>query len=104
MKILNLNNTEARETEKESRNRGVNYYSPADRNAEKKVDNSNLPVALIAEIYTLLLDKAKSESIFEGKLPRSYRMIITSLAARDGKTQLDLAKETKLKAPTISVT
>lgn len=81
-----------------------------DENSLKK-DNFNednnrhkpTPMMVINEISKLMSDKIRLDRD-ESIMQRSNRLLMRALAQKDGITQLDLAKITHLKAPTVSVT
>lgn len=69
-------------------------------------DNSRhkpTPMMVINEISKLMSDKIRLDRD-ESIMQRSNRLLMRALAQKDGITQLDLAKITHLKAPTVSVT
>jgi DNA-binding MarR family transcriptional regulator len=61
------------------------------------------PVSLSIDIAKLFDAQIRVEMLKNG-MRTSYRQIIHRLSVKDGVTQLDLVKVTKLKAPTISTT
>jgi len=67
----------------------------------KKMKNS--PISLTLNIAKVFDAQMRVEMLKSG-MRASYRQILNSLSAKDGVTQLDLVRITKLKAPTISTT
>lgn len=61
------------------------------------------PMMIINEISKLMGDKIRLEGD-DAVMQKSSRLLMMALAHKDGRTQLDLVKETHLKAPTVSVT
>ena len=59
------------------------------------------PLILINEISKLFLDKMRE--IGDNTVSGSYRHLIFHLAQKDGRTQLELARLTHLKPPTVSL-
>ncbi len=62
------------------------------------------PVLLIGEIANIINNRFVQNEDKNSLLQNSSRLIMMELALKDGVTQLELAKNTHLKAPTISVT
>ncbi|MCL2693899.1 MAG: winged helix DNA-binding protein [Oscillospiraceae bacterium] len=67
----------------------------------KKVKES--PVTLVNDI-SKLYDVQMRFEMLKNKMRASYRLLLRPLSIKDGVTQLDLVRITKLKAPTISTT
>ncbi|MCL2697221.1 MAG: winged helix DNA-binding protein [Oscillospiraceae bacterium] len=65
--------------------------------------SKNTPVSLAVDIAKLFDAQMRVEMLRNGART-SYKQILHSLSRKDGVTQLDLVKVTKLKAPTISTT
>jgi DNA-binding MarR family transcriptional regulator len=61
------------------------------------------PVSLVNDI-TLLYDAHMRIEMLKNGMRASYKHLLYSLSVKDGVTQLDLVRVTKLKAPTISTT
>lgn len=61
------------------------------------------PMMLIHEVCHLMGDKIRSGGRTHPIERRSERLLMIALSNEDGITQLDLVKETHLKAPTVSV-
>ena len=71
--------------------------------AECEVDYKKTPMVLINDLSRLLWKNVREHGIEHPISQRSGQLILMELAKRDGRTQLDLANATNLKAPTISV-
>ncbi|MCL2018595.1 MAG: MarR family transcriptional regulator [Oscillospiraceae bacterium] len=67
----------------------------------KKIKTS--PISLSVDITKLFDAQMKVEMLKNG-IKVSYRQLLRSLSQKDGVTQLDLVRLSKLKAPTISTT
>ncbi len=61
------------------------------------------PMILINDLSRLLWKNVREHGIEHPISQKSGQLILMELAKRDGRTQLDLANATNLKAPTISV-
>lgn len=61
------------------------------------------PIRMINEVSRLFWEVAHKHYPND-MMPNSYRLILIQLAIREGRSQLELAKSTHLKPPTISVT
>jgi DNA-binding MarR family transcriptional regulator len=61
------------------------------------------PVSLSIDIAKLFDTQMRVEMLKNG-MKASYRQLLRPLSTKDGVTQLDLVRVTKLKAPTISTT
>ena len=70
---------------------------------EKKCDRKFLPSMMTNEVSKLFRDIINREVEKLGIL-NSYRQLLFCLGRKDGVNQLELVRETHLKAPTISVT
>ena len=70
---------------------------------EKKHDRKFLPSMMTHEVSKLFRDIINREVEKLGIL-NSYRQLLFCLGRKDGVNQLELVRETHLKAPTISVT
>ena len=70
---------------------------------EKKHDCKFLPSMMTHEVSKLFRDIINREVEKQGIL-NSYRQLLFCLGRKDGVNQLELVRETHLKAPTISVT
>ena len=70
---------------------------------EKKHDRKFLPSMMTHEVSKLFRDIINREVEKLG-IPNSYRQLLFCLGRKDGVNQLELVRETHLKAPTISVT
>ena len=79
----------------------VNGRGP-DREAEKQ-DCRNAPMMLVNEVSRLMWDSIRRQGNVHPVSQKSGQLILIELAKRDGRTQLDLASSTGLKAPTTSV-
>ena len=66
-------------------------------------DYKKSPMMLINEVCRLMGDKIRTKSDTNPIVQRSGRLLMIELSKKDGRTQLDLATATHLKAPTISV-
>jgi DNA-binding MarR family transcriptional regulator len=65
--------------------------------------SKSTPVSLAVDIAKLFDAQMRVEMLKNG-MRASYKQLIRPLSLKDGITQLDLVKITKLKAPTISTT
>lgn len=65
---------------------------------------TSTPITLIGEISSLMNARLLAGEDKHSLLQKSSRLIMLALAKKEGVTQLDLVRETYLKAPTISVT
>lgn len=80
----------------------LNGKGPQEEHNEK--DYRKAPMMLVNEVSHLMWDNIKTKRGVEHPVSqRSGQMILMELAKRDGRTQLDLANATGLKAPTTSV-
>ena len=80
----------------------LNGKGPREEHDEK--DYRKAPMMLVNEVSRLMWDNIKTKRGVEHPVSqRSGQMILMELAKRDGRTQLDLANATGLKAPTTSV-
>lgn len=80
----------------------LNGKGPQEEHDEK--DYRKAPMMLVNEVSHLMWDNIKTKRGVEHPVSqRSGQMILMELAKRDGRTQLDLANATGLKAPTTSV-
>lgn len=70
---------------------------------EKKHDRKFLPSMMTHEVSKLFRDIINREVEKLG-IQNSYRQLLFCLGRKDGVNQLELVRETHLKAPTISVT
>lgn len=61
------------------------------------------PIVLISDITRLMNERLHKNSEEHPVGQKSGRMLLVELSKKDGRTQLDLANATHLKAPTISV-
>ena len=66
-------------------------------------DYRNAPMMLVNEVSRLMWDNIRKRGVEHPVSQRSGQLILMELAKRDGRTQLDLASATGLKAPTTSV-
>ena len=66
-------------------------------------DYRNAPMVLVNEVSGLMWDNIRRRGLEHPISQRSGQLILMELAKRDGRTQLDLATATGLKAPTTSV-
>ena len=66
-------------------------------------DYRNAPMMLVNEVSRLMWDNIRKRGVEHPVSQRSGQLILMELAKRDGRTQLDLATSTGLKAPTTSV-
>ncbi len=66
-------------------------------------DLKKSPMILINEVSRLMGEKIRQKFDDQPAFPRSGRLLLIELAKKDGRTQLDLANTTHMKAPTISV-
>ena len=66
-------------------------------------DYRKTPMMLVNELSRLLWKKIHENGMSHPISQKSGQLILIELAKRDGRTQLDLANATHLKAPTISV-
>ncbi|MBR5681498.1 MAG: winged helix-turn-helix transcriptional regulator [Clostridia bacterium] len=66
-------------------------------------DYRKTPMVLINDLSRLLWKNVREHGIEHPISQKSGQLILLELAKRDGRTQLDLANATNLKAPTISV-
>ena len=66
-------------------------------------DYRNAPMMLVNEVSRLMWDNIRKRGVEHPVSQRSGQLILMELAKRDGRTQLDLATATGLKAPTTSV-
>ncbi len=80
----------------------VNGRPPEKDSDESKVKSR--PMMLINEIGRLMGDKIREKCEENPIMQRSVRLLLIELARKEGRTQLELVKATRLKAPTISVT
>jgi len=80
-------------------NRKINEQVGVDKAIAFKIT----PMKLIGEISRIMGDKIQEKCADNPITQKSGRLILTELAKRDGRTQLDLVNATHLKAPTISV-
>ncbi len=71
--------------------------------SENITDYKKTPMMLINEITRLMGHKIREKGTENPISQRSGRLIMMELGKRDGRTQLELANATHLKAPTISV-
>jgi DNA-binding MarR family transcriptional regulator len=82
----------------------VNGHFPPDTHDEISRYPSSNPMSIIGEIYRMInmriVEGEEKNSLFQ----KSPRLIMMELSRREGVTQLDLARSTHLKAPTISIT
>lgn len=70
---------------------------------EKKCDRKFLPSMMTNEVSKLFRDIINRDVEKLG-VQNSYRQLLFHLARKDGVSQLELARATHLKAPTVSVT
>ncbi len=70
---------------------------------EKLIDCKKSPMMLINEVSRLMGEKIREKCDSHPVMQRSGRILLIELSKKDGRTQLDLANATHLKAPTISV-
>lgn len=70
---------------------------------EKKCDRKFLPSMMTNEVSKLFRDIINREVEKLG-VQNSYRQLLFHLSRKDGVSQLELARATHLKAPTVSVT
>ena len=70
---------------------------------EKKCDRKFLPSMMTNEVSKLFRDIINRDVEKLG-VQNSYRQLLFHLAKKDGVSQLELARATHLKAPTVSVT
>ena len=70
---------------------------------EKKCDRKFLPSMMTNEVSKLFRDIINRDVEKLG-VQNSYRQLLFHLSRKDGVSQLDLARATHLKAPTVSVT
>lgn len=70
---------------------------------EKKHPLPQKPGLLINEIHKLFHDRVRTQSEALG-FKTGYRQILRFLARQDGVTQIDIARDSHFKAPTVSVT
>ena len=80
----------------------INGNSPQ-KDDDRMTDYRKTPMILINEVSRLMWEKVRSHGMAHPISQRSGQLILIELAKRDGRTQLDLANATHLKAPTISV-
>lgn len=66
-------------------------------------DYKRTPMLLINEISRLMGEKVRQNGDEDPIGQKSGRLLLIELSKKDGRTQLDLAHATHLKAPTISV-
>ncbi len=71
--------------------------------SEKLIDCKKSPMMLINEVSRLMGEKFREKYDRHPVMHRSGRILLIELSKKDGRTQLDLANATHLKAPTISV-
>ena len=80
----------------------VNGKGPEEDGGQR--DYRSAPMMLVNEVSHLMWDNIKNKRGVEYPVSqRSGQLILMELAKRDGRTQLDLATATGLKAPTTSV-
>lgn len=80
----------------------VNGSGPQEECGQK--DYKNAPMMLVNEVARLMWDNIRTKRGVEHPVSqRSGQLILMELAKCDGRTQLDLANATGLKAPTTSV-
>lgn len=79
----------------------VNGKDSADKDEIFVPRAEETPLVLINEVSRLFLNKMREHN--EGSISGSYRHIIFHLAQKDGRTQLELARLTHLKPPTVSL-
>ena len=82
-------------------NRSVNGKAPAKTVQVLEPDKS--PMMLISEISRLMGEIIRERCDDNPIQQKSGRLILMELSKRDGRTQLELANATHMKAPTISV-
>ena len=70
---------------------------------ENEIDYRTAPMVLINDLSRLLWNNVRKHGMEHPISQKSGQLILLELAKRDGRTQLDLANATNLKAPTISV-
>jgi DNA-binding MarR family transcriptional regulator len=70
---------------------------------DKQIDFKKNPMMLIGEVARLMSEKIRVKCDDAPIVQKSGRILMIELAKKDGRTQLDLANATHLKAPTISV-
>jgi Transcriptional regulators len=72
-------------------------------NGPDRKDYREAPMILVNEVSHLMWENIRRQGLEHPVSQKSGQMIMMELAKRDGRTQLDLANATHLKAPTISV-
>ena len=70
---------------------------------QDRKDYREAPMILVNEVSHLMWENIRNQGLEHPVSQKSGQMILMELAKRDGRTQLDLATATHLKAPTISV-
>lgn len=86
-------------------NLNINGRLPRETDADK--DYSSMPsnsITLIGEIASIINLRIVNGEDKHSLMQKSSRLIMISLARKDGVTQLGLVRDTHLKAPTVSVT
>lgn len=83
-------------------------YSINDYNAGREdplgIDDIIIPFSLIEDITKKIFDKAKYDTSDKFDLSKYERLILLYLSRHSNVTQLDIAKATNLKPPTVSIT
>ena len=86
-------------------NLNVNGKLPSESEIDEEISSMSLTcMTLIGEISRLMNSRLMVGEDKNSLLQKSSRLIMMSLAKRDAVTQLNLVRETHLKAPTVSVT
>ena len=70
---------------------------------EEPRDSRGIPMMLVNEVSWLMWETVRRQGAVHPVSQKSGQLILIELAKRDGRTQLELAEATHLKAPTVSV-